>query len=250
MAHPSHAWHTNYPPHYGYTKHTIFNHMSSTPTIQHITGTQIIPYFITCLAHQLATTFWAHRTFHISSHVWHTNYPPHYGHTEHIFHHMPGTSTILHITGTQNIPYLIICLAHQQSTTLRAHSHTIFYHMSGTTIINHILDTQNIPYFIIYLARQLSTLRAHRSYHISSHVWNNNYLPHFWHTEHTIFHHLSGTPTVHHVSGTHNISYFISCLAHQLSTTLQAHKSCHISSHIWHPNCPPHYGYTKQAIFH
>ena len=81
---------------------------SDTPTICHIRGTQNIPYFITCMAHQPSITLWAYRTYHISSLVWHTNLPSHYGHTEHtIFHHISGTPIIHHIMGIQNIPYFI-----------------------------------------------------------------------------------------------------------------------------------------------
>ena len=77
--------------------------MSGTPTIHHITGTENIPHFITCLAHQQFTTLQVQRTYHISSHVWHTNYSPHYRYREHTtFYHMPGTPTIHYIAGTQN----------------------------------------------------------------------------------------------------------------------------------------------------
>ena len=97
---------------------------------------------------------------------------------------------------------------------------------------------------------QLSiTLWAHRTYHILSHVWHTNYPPHYGHTKITIFHHLSGTPTIHHITGTQNILYFITCLAHQLSTTFRAHRTYHILSHVWHINYPPCNWYIEHTIF-
>ena len=151
----------------------------------HITGTQNIPYFIKCLAHQLSTT-----------------------------------------TGTQNIPYFITCLAYKYPPHFGHTEHTIFQHSSGTPAIHHISGTQNIPYFITYLAYQLSTaLRAYRTYHISLHAWHTNYPPHYGHTDHIIFHHMSGTPTIHHITDTQNLPYFITCLAHQLSTTIRVHRT-------------------------
>ena len=123
--------------------------------------------------------------------------------------------------------------------------------MSGTLIIHHIACTQHIPYFIICLAHQLSTiLEVQRTYNNSWHVRHNTYPSHYRYTEHTIFHHMSGTPTIHNITGTQNIYYLITYLEHQLSTTLQVHRTYNLSWHICHTNYTLPYGYAAHTIFH
>ena len=80
---------------------------------------------------------------------------------------------------------------------------------------------------------QLSTtFWIHRIYHVLSHFWHTIYLPGYGYIEHSKFHHMSGTPIIHHITGTQNITYFITCLAHHLSTRLWVNRSYHIQGWI------------------
>ena len=101
----------------------IFHHSAGTPTIHHVFGTQNIPYFITCQAHQVSTTLQAHRTFHISSHVWHTNYPPHYGRTEH---------TIFHLCYEMCMTYGISCKETYIKYESKFHTHFLHFFSAGS----------------------------------------------------------------------------------------------------------------------
>ena len=106
-------------------------------------------------------------------------------------------------------------------------------------------------------------LWVHRTYHILSHVWHITYQPcygytkntifhHIWHTNYppciwyttSIFHHMSGTPTIHHIMYTQNTLIF-----HHISGTPTIHcvKSINynFSSNVWPTNYPPSYRFTE-----
>ena len=101
-----------------------------------------MPYFITCLAHQLSTTLWAHRTCHTSSHVWHTNYPPHYGYMEH---------TIFHLCYEMCMTYGISCKETYMKYDSKSHAHFLHFFSAGKMSFHPVLSRSHEDYRLAVL---------------------------------------------------------------------------------------------------